>query len=131
ELGVDERLDRAVEAELLEVHARRLGALVVDGHCLGHCFGDVPAHAGLEGALAGEHEGDLGHAVAPVVSCVHLISAEPPVRPAPMPVSSTSLPGSSRPSSSASARASGIDPEEVLPYLSTLTTVFSCGTCSF
>ena len=48
-----------------------------------------------------------------------------------MPVRSTSLPGSSRPSSAASASASGIEPDEVLPYRSTLTTVFSSGTLQF
>ena len=65
--------------------------------------------------LAGEHEGDLGHGVAPVVECVQSIRADPQVRPAPMPVRSTSLPGSSLPSSAASASARGIDPDEVLP----------------
>ena len=42
-------------------------ALVVDRHRLGHGLRDVPAHAGLERALAREHERDLAHAAAPVV----------------------------------------------------------------
>src|SRR4029079_17998726 len=131
DLGVDHVLDRALEAQLLEVHPGGLGRLVEHGHRLGDGLRDLAAHPGLERALPGEHERDLGHAAAPVVGWVHSISADPHVRPAPMPVRSTSLPGSSRPSSAASASASGMEPEEVLPYFSTFTTVFSCGMPSF
>ena len=53
------------------------------------------------------------------------------MRPAPMPVIRTSFPGSMRPSCVASARARGIEPEEVLPKRSTLTTTFSLGKPSF
>src|SRR5437016_453496 len=98
---------------------------------LGHGLRNVLAHPCLDGPLAGKHEGDLAHARAPVVSCVQRINAEPHVRPAPMPVKSTSLPDSSRPSSAASASASGIDPDDVLPYRSTFTTVLPAGTPSF
>jgi hypothetical protein len=42
-----------------------------------------------------------------------------------------SEPGTSRPSSAASASASGIEPEDVLPYRSTFTTTFSAGNPSF
>src|SRR5438094_1671290 len=52
-------------------------------------------------------------------------SAEPQVSPAPIPVISTSFPGWSRPSAAASPRASGIEPDEVLPYRSTLITTRS------
>ena len=55
------------------------------------------------------------------------MTAEPQVRPAPIPVISTMLPGRKRPSLSASARPSGIEPDEVFPYLSTFTTTFSSG----
>src|SRR5581483_9639714 len=130
-LGVDEILDRPVEAELLQVHAGGVARLRVDRHRLGDRLGDLPAHPCLGRTLPGEHEGDLRHTRAPVVGCVHSISAEPHVRPAPMPVRSTSLPGSSRPSPAASASASGIEPEDVLPYFWTLTTVLPSGTPSF
>jgi hypothetical protein len=58
---------------------------------------------------------------------VHSTSADPHVRPAPIPVSSTSVPSFSRPSARASASASGMEPDEVFPYLSTFTMVFSVG----
>jgi len=66
-LRLDEIFDRAVEAQLLEIHPGGLVALVVDRHRLRHRKRDVAAHAGLERALAGEHECDLAHAAAPVV----------------------------------------------------------------
>ena len=47
-----------------------------------------------------------------------------------MPVISTSAPSRSRPSARASASASGIEPDDVFPNLSTLTTVRSWGTPS-
>src|SRR5262249_48532799 len=114
-LGVDEILHRPLEAQLLEVEPGGSAAGVVDGHRLRYGLGDVAAHTGLERPLAREHEGDPCHAVAPVVLCVHSISAEPHVGPAPIPVISTSFPGWRRPSSAASASASGMEPDEVLP----------------
>ena len=53
------------------------------------------------------------------------------MRPAPIPVISTNSPSRSRPSAAASASASGIEPDDVLPYRSTLTTTFSSGIPSF
>ena len=75
---------------LAEIDPGRLAAGLVHRHRLGHGLGDLAAHAGLVRALAGEHEGDLGHRAAPFRSSVHSISAEPHVRPAPIPVISTS-----------------------------------------
>src|SRR5262249_6065161 len=121
----------AGEAQPLQVEPARGAADVVDGHRSRLCLGDLAAHAGVERALAREHEGDLWHSQAPFVSWVHSIKAEPHVRPAPIPVISTSFPGFRRPSSDASARASGIDPDDVLPYRSTFTTTFSSGNPSF
>ena len=46
---------------------------------------------------------------------VQRISVLPHVRPAPIPVISTRLPGRRRPSSCASARARGTEPDDVLP----------------
>src|SRR5579884_1360868 len=130
-LGVDEVLHGPLEAQLLQVHARSVRGLVEDRHRLRDGLGDLPPHACLHRALPGKHERRLGHAAAPVVGWVHSINADPHVNPAPIPVRSTSFPGSSRPSSAASAIASGIEPDEVLPYLSTFTTVLSCGIPSF
>ena len=48
-----------------------------------------------------------------------------------MPVINTRSPGWRRPADSASPSASGIDPDDVLPYRSTLTTVRSSGMPSF
>ena len=63
QLGLRELLVGAVEAEPASGSRAPTPALpcVVDGHRLGHGFGDLPAHTELERALAGEHEGDLRH----------------------------------------------------------------------
>src|SRR5262249_58422480 len=86
----------------------------VDVHRLRHGQGDLAAHAGLQRALAGEAKRDLRGAH-PSPPAVHSIRPEPHVSPAPIPVISTSWPGRSRPSALASASASGIEPDEVLP----------------
>jgi hypothetical protein len=112
-LRLHELRERGVETELYEVHTRRLAALAEHSHRLGHSLDDLTAHALLEGALARKHECHLRHCR--LTSSVHSISAEPHVRPAPMPVISTSAPGSNSPSRSASASASGIEPDEVFP----------------
>ncbi len=109
---VDEVVGVAVEAEMLEVEPGRRAAARVHVHGAGHGLGDVAAHAGLDRALAGEAERNLRHAA---ISFVQRIRADPHVSPAPMPVISTSSPGRSRPSAAASARASGIEPDDVLP----------------
>ena len=113
QLRVEHVLDWSVEADLLEVQPGGLAAGLVDGHRLGHCLGDVASHPGLVRALAREHEGDLAHAA--TLPFVHSISAEPQVRPAPIPVIRTNSPSCSRPSAAASASASGIEPDDVLP----------------
>ena len=110
-----EILERSLEAEPLKVEARSLAALAEDLHRLRNGLGDLPAHPDLEGPLSREAERDLTHAVPPFPFAVHSIKAEPHVRPAPIPVISTISPGASLPSASASPRASGIEPEEVLP----------------
>src|SRR5262249_17218367 len=99
-------------------------------HRLGHGLRDVATHPLLERALAGKHECHLGHRCR-LTSSVHSISADPHVRPAPIPVINTSPPGASLPSAAASANASGIDPDDVLPYRSTSITTFSLGIPSF
>src|SRR5206468_4195703 len=108
--------------DLLEIEPRGLAAGLVHGHRLRHGLRDLAAHARLERPLTRVHEGDLFHRVSPfplfVVSlcaAVHSTRAEPHVSPAPIPVISTSSPSRSRPSSRASASASGIEPDEVLP----------------
>src|SRR5205807_1373222 len=94
-------------------------------HRLGLVLGDLAAHSGLQRALAGETKRNLVH------SRLHSIKAEPHVRPAPIPVMSRRSPSCSIPAALASASASGIEPEEVLPYRSTSITVRSSGISSF
>ena len=120
-LRLDELVERPLEAEVREIHARGLRADAVDLHRLRHGLRDLAAHADLERALAREAERDLRHPPA----SDHSSNAEPHVSPAPMPVIRTSAPGRSLPSARASASASGIEPDDVLPNLSTFTTVRS------
>ena len=110
--GVHELLCVGVEAEALEIEAGRRTRAPEDVHRGGHRLREVAAHAGLERALAREAERDLAHCES---LSVQRISALPQVRPAPIPVMSTSLPGRSLPSACASASARGIEPDEVLP----------------
>src|SRR5205814_4407736 len=126
--GVVQLLGLRLEAQPCEIEPARLAPAPEDVHRLRHRLGDVAAHAGLERSLPGEAERDLLHHVSLIVQRMR---AEPHVRPAPIPVISTSAPSRSRPSAAASASASGIEPEEVLPYLSTLTTTRSDGIPSF
>ncbi len=111
-LRVDELLERRREAELLEVEPGRLGSDPIHLACRREGLGDLAPHSFLERPLSGEAESDLRHRGLPFV---HSMSAEPQVRPAPIPVSSTSVPSCSRPSARASARASGMEPDEVFP----------------
>ena len=111
-LGLDELRHRRVEAELLEIDARRLAAVPEDLPRLGHGLDDLAPHPFLERALARKHE---CHLHCDLIPSVHSIRAEPHVRPAPMPVINTSAPGFSMPSRSASASASGIEPDDVFP----------------
>ena len=111
-LRVDELLERRREAQLLEVEPRRLRPDLVHLARGRERLRDLAAHALLERPLAGEAERDLAHEVLPFV---HSTSAEPHVRPAPIPVSSTSEPSCSRPSARASASASGMEPDDVFP----------------
>ena len=60
-LGLDERLERRVEAELLEIEPGGLAPDPVDVHRCGHRLGELAAHARLEGALPRETERDLAH----------------------------------------------------------------------
>ena len=113
-LGLHELLLRRLEAEAHEVEAGGLARALVDLHRLRHGLGDLPAHARLERALAREAKCDLRRAH-PSPPAVHSIKPEPHVRPAPIPVINTSCPARSLPSASASASASGIEPDEVLP----------------
>jgi hypothetical protein len=110
--GVEQRLGVRVEAQMLEVETTRLASSPEDVQRSRHGLREVAAHARLERALAREAEGDLAHAARPIVQ---RISALPQVRPAPIPVMSTRPPGESLPSACASASASGIEPDDVLP----------------
>ena len=112
-LRLDELVERGLEAELLEVEAGRLAADAIDLHRLRDGQRDLPAHSLLQRPLPGEAKRNLRHVVLPFA--VHSIRVEPHVRPAPIPVMRTSEPSRSRPSASASPRASGIDPEDVFP----------------
>src|SRR5262249_46976128 len=123
---LDELGERRLEAEPTEVEACGLAALGIHRHCLGHSLRDVASHPLLERTLPGKHECHLRHRCR-LTSSVHSISADPHVRPAPIPVINTSPPGASLPSAAASANASGIDPDDVLPYRSTSITTFSGG----
>src|SRR4029450_7414641 len=110
--GVNEILERRLEAEPLQIEARGLAAILEHLHRLRHRLGDLPAHARLQRPLPREAERDLGHPCPPFPFAVHSIKAEPQVSPAPIPVIRTISPALSRPSSSASPSASGIEPEE-------------------
>ena len=125
QLGRDQLLEGSVEAEPDQIEPGRLAAFLEDTHRSRFVLCDLPAHAGLERPLAREAKRDLAHLL------LHSIKAEPQVRPAPMPVISTRSPSWSRPSACASASASGIEPDDVLPYRSTLTTTLSTGIPSF
>ena len=82
--------DIGVEAEPLEIEPARFAPAAEHVHRGRNRLGEVATHPGLERALAGETERDLAQLGPPIV---HRISALPHVRPAPIPVMSTSLPG--------------------------------------
>src|SRR6266545_2574601 len=109
------RLDKLflgrAETQSHEIDSRSFAPAFEDLRRLGDPLGDLPAHAGLQRALAREAEGDETTAA----HAVHSIKPDPHVSPAPIPVINTRLPFSSRPSFCASAKASGIEPEDVLP----------------
>ena len=95
---IDELVLPALEAEMLEIEARGLAAGVEDLHRLRECLGDLAAHPCLERALPWktERNGTFHHEILPFA--VHSIKPEPHVRPAPIPVISTSAPSRKRPS---------------------------------
>src|SRR5882724_288331 len=110
DLRFNELLFRSVEAEMLQVEPGGGAASLEDVECLGHGRRDLAAHPDLDRSLSREAEGDETR-----LHRVHSIRAEPQVSPAPMPVINTRSPSFSRPSACASASASGIEPEDVLP----------------
>ncbi len=110
DLRLDELLFGPLEAEPLQVEPGGDAAALEDLQRLGDGRRDLAAHPDLERSLPREAKRNQT-----LLHCVHLIRAEPHVRPAPMPVINTRSPCLSRPSACASARASGIEPEEVLP----------------
>ena len=114
ELRLDHFLERRVEAEPRQIEARGLAPDVEHLHRLGRRLSDITPHAGLERALAGEAECDLPNLHA-AISSVHSITPDPHVRPAPIPVISTMSPLLTRRSRTASASASGIEPDDVFP----------------
>jgi len=113
-LGLYHLGERGLEAELHQVDPCRVAALTEDRHRLGHGLHDLAPHPLLQGSLPRKHECHLCHCPR-LISLVHSIKVEPHVRPAPIPVISTSAPGSSIPASAASASASGIEPDDVFP----------------
>ncbi len=124
DLRLHELVERRREAQGLEVEPGRLRPHAVHLPGGGKGLGDLAAHALLERPLAGKTECNLAHRGLPFV---HSMSADPQVRPAPIPVISTSAPSCSRPSARASASARGMEPDEVFPKRSTFTMVFSEG----
>ena len=112
-LRLDELELRRLEGEVEEIEIGRATGELQHLERLGDSLGDLTSHAGLERSLAGETECDLSHQRS--FGSVHRSRAEPHVRPAPIPVIRTSAPSRSRPSACASASASGIDPDDVLP----------------
>ena len=110
DLRLDELRLRPLEAEMLQIEAGSRACALEDVASLGDGRRDLLAHPDLERPLAGEAERNQTG-----LHCVHSIRAEPHVSPAPMPVINTRSPSLSRPSACASARASGIEPEDVLP----------------
>src|SRR5205807_1671102 len=91
QLGLDHLLERRVEAKLCEVKTRGIARDVEHLPRLRLGLHEVPAHTGLERALAGEAERDLSGAHA-AISSVHSITPDPHVSPAPIPVISTMSP---------------------------------------
>src|SRR5207244_3787723 len=61
------------------------------------------------------------------VNSYHLTRAVPHANPAPKPLNTVNCPGLSKPCSIASSIASGMEPAEVLPYLSRLANTFERG----
>ena len=114
DVRLDELVELGVEAESAQVEPRRLAAQVEDAHRLGHRLRDVTSHPLLQRPLPGEAERDLSSCHA-AISFVHSITPEPQVRPAPIPVIRTIVPSPIMPAAAASASASGIDPDDVLP----------------
>ncbi len=110
DLRLDELFLRPFEAEKLQIKARSRACPFKDVASLGEGCRDLLAHSDRERPLPGEAERNQTG-----LHRVHSIRAEPHVSPAPMPVINTRSPSLSRPSACASARASGIEPEEVLP----------------
>ena len=108
-LGLDHLVERGVEAQPPKIEPARLASLLVHLHRLRNRLGDISAHSLRERPLSGEAKRDLHHA------SVHLINADPHVNPAPIPVIRIIDPSCTRPSSTASANASGIEADEVLP----------------
>src|SRR5437763_13875062 len=127
-LGLHQLLERRLEAQAPQVEVGRLARLLEDFHRLGERLGQLAAHSLLERSLSWKTESDFRHRGPPFV---HSIKPEPHVRPAPIPVIRTSSPARSLPSASASTRARGIEPDDVLPYRSTFTTTRSGGLPSF
>ena len=94
-LGVDELLERGVEAELLEIEAGGLAARAIDVHRGRNGLGELAAHAGLERSLPRETECNLAHLDPPRRSLTttsgdspgppELTATVPPIRAAPSP----------------------------------------------
>src|SRR5438876_2546228 len=114
DLRLDELLFRPLEAEMLQVEPGGGAAPLEHVQRLGDGRGDLAAHPDLERSLSGEAECDETR-FQTRFHRVHSIRAEPHVSPAPMPVINTRSPSFSRASACASASASGIEPEDVLP----------------
>src|SRR4029079_4288340 len=111
---VHELLFRRFEAEADEIEARGLARALVDLHRRRHGQGDIPTSSTPERALARKAKCDFRGAH-PSPPAVHSIKPAPHVSPAPIPVINTRRPAWSLPSALASASASGIEPDEVLP----------------
>ena len=58
-VGERQLIGRPLEAEPADGQAQRGVGAVKDGACLGKGLGEIPSHAGLLRALAGEQEDDV------------------------------------------------------------------------
>src|SRR4029078_6931583 len=108
-VALERVLECGLETQSLQGEAARGAAALVHLHRLRHGGGHVAPHALCERALTREAEGKLH------TRPVQRITAEPQVSPAPMPVIRIVSPLWTRPVETASASASGIEADEVLP----------------
>jgi hypothetical protein len=110
-VGERQLVGRPVETESAQRDAERLVDTLEHLPGCRKGVGEVAAHAGLLGALAGKEEDDVHGSDA----AQKRTTIEPHVKPAPNATSITVEPSRTRPHSMASSRAIGMDADDVLP----------------